>query len=80
MTLTWLLLAVIKSAIQTLPVRHKPGEHKMAYQTRVLYRQGGYRIFFSGLGTAMVRAFPVNAVTFYGYEEASAFLKAISQD
>ncbi|KAG2528571.1 hypothetical protein JM18_002007 [Phytophthora kernoviae] len=33
-------LDVIKSAIQTLPMNYKPGEHKMAYQTRQLYRLG----------------------------------------
>uniref|UniRef100_A0AAV1V4W6 Mitochondrial carrier n=1 Tax=Peronospora matthiolae TaxID=2874970 RepID=A0AAV1V4W6_9STRA len=66
---------VIKSAIQTLPVNHKPGEHKIAYQARQLYRLGGWRIFFSGLGTACVRAFPCNAVTFYGYEKSSELLK-----
>ncbi|UIZ23205.1 hypothetical protein KXD40_003911 [Peronospora effusa] len=71
---------VIKSAIQTLPVNHKPGEHKIAYQARQLYRLGGWRIFCSGLGTACVRAFPCNAVTFYGYEKSSELLKNVIQD
>jgi hypothetical protein len=71
---------VIKSAIQTLPVSHKPGEHKIAYQARQLYRLGGWRIFFSGLGTACVRAFPCNAVTFYGYEKSSELLKNMLHD
>ncbi|KAG2769578.1 hypothetical protein PC129_g20238 [Phytophthora cactorum] len=71
---------VIKSAIQTLPVNHKPGEHKIAYQARQLYRLGGWRIFFSGLGTACVRAFPCNAVTFYGYEKSSELLKNVIRD
>ncbi|KAI9895470.1 hypothetical protein PsorP6_018628 [Peronosclerospora sorghi] len=66
---------VIKTSIQTLPVDHKPGEHKIAYQARQLYRLGGWRIFFSGLGTACVRAFPCNAVTFYAYEKSSELLK-----
>lgn len=71
---------VIKSAIQTLPVNHKLGEHKIAYQARQLYRLGGWRIFFSGLGTACVRAFPCNAVTFYGYEKSSEMLKNMLED
>ncbi|KAG7389635.1 hypothetical protein PHYPSEUDO_010032 [Phytophthora pseudosyringae] len=71
---------VIKSAIQTLPVNHKLGEHKIAYQARQLYRLGGWRIFFSGLGTACVRAFPCNAVTFYGYEKSSELLKNVIRD
>ncbi|KAL4087272.1 hypothetical protein PRIC1_013169 [Phytophthora ramorum] len=71
---------VIKSAIQTLPVNHKPGEHKIMHQARVLYRMGGWRIFFSGLGTACVRAFPCNAVTFYAYEKTSELLKQASRD
>ncbi|ETO76643.1 hypothetical protein F444_07981 [Phytophthora nicotianae P1976] len=71
---------VIKSAIQTLPVKHKPGEHKIAYQARQLYRIGGWRIFFSGLGTACLRAFPSNAVTFYAYEKSSDLLKNAIRD
>lgn len=71
---------VIKSAIQTLPVDYKSGEHKIAYQTRQLYRLGGWRIFFSGLGTACVRAFPCSAVTFYGYEKSSELLKNMIRD
>lgn len=33
-----------------------------------LYRRYGVRIFFKGLGITIIRAFPVNAVTFYFYE------------
>jgi solute carrier family 25 carnitine/acylcarnitine transporter 20/29 len=33
-----------------------------------LYRQHGIKVFFRGLGVTIVRAFPVNAMTFYMYE------------
>ena len=36
--------------------------------TKALYRSGGLRPFFRGFTATMVRAFPVNAVTFAGYE------------
>ena len=66
---------VIKSSIQTLPEDAKPHEKRMAFQIRRLYALGGHRIFFNGLSTAVVRAFPVNAVTFYFYEMTSDALK-----
>ncbi|RLN93951.1 hypothetical protein BBJ28_00023021 [Nothophytophthora sp. Chile5] len=71
---------VLKSSIQTLPIDHRPGEHKMAYQARRLYRLGGLRTFVNGLETAVVRAFPVNAVTFYCYEKTSESLKGLTRD
>ncbi|RLN69528.1 hypothetical protein BBJ28_00023529 [Nothophytophthora sp. Chile5] len=80
---SWIIaypMDVLKSSIQTLPVDHRPGEHKMAYQARRLYRLGGLRIFVNGLETAVVRAFPVNAVTFYCYEKTSESLKGLTRD
>jgi solute carrier family 25 carnitine/acylcarnitine transporter 20/29 len=32
---------------------------------RLIYKEEGYRIFFAGLGTCAIRAFPTNAATFY---------------
>lgn len=66
---------VVKSSIQTLPEDASAAEKRMMYQARRLYQVGGSRIFVNGLGTAVVRAFPVNAVTFYFYERTSALLK-----
>lgn len=33
-----------------------------------LYKNHGLRIFYSGCGVAVARAFPVNAIVFYCYE------------
>jgi len=39
---------------------------------RSLYAQYGMKVFFRGLGTTVVRAFPVNAATFFFYERIKA--------
>lgn len=36
---------------------------------RRLYREHGMRVFFRGMGTTVARAFPVNGITFVGYEK-----------
>ncbi|OQR87168.1 Mitochondrial Carrier (MC) Family [Thraustotheca clavata] len=54
---------VIKSCIQTLPRDATAIEKTMKYQTLQLYRERGYKPFVNGLGTTLLRAFPVNAVT-----------------
>lgn len=41
---------------------------------KYLYQRHGSRIFFQGLGTTIVRAFPVNASTFYCYEKLKAMM------
>lgn len=41
-----------------------------------LYRQYGMKVFFRGLGPTLLRAFPVNATTFFFYEEFKKLLKA----
>ncbi|RKP23261.1 mitochondrial carrier domain-containing protein, partial [Syncephalis pseudoplumigaleata] len=58
---------VIKSRLQIDPAA---SGHGSAYYARQLWREGGrqWRVFFRGFGTTMVRAFPVNAVTFLVYE------------
>lgn len=38
-----------------------------------LYRNGGLKAFFPGIGPAMLRAVPANAATFLGYELAMKF-------
>lgn len=40
-----------------------------------LYRRYGGRVFYRGLGTTMLRAFPVNASTFYFYEHFKTLLE-----
>ncbi|GAB9464925.1 hypothetical protein Gpo141_00002347 [Globisporangium polare] len=71
---------VIKSSIQTTAEDARPEEKTTAYQARRLYRLGGLKIFVRGMETAVIRAFPVNAVTFYCYENLSETLKDITRD
>ncbi|DAZ98975.1 TPA: hypothetical protein N0F65_000507 [Lagenidium giganteum] len=70
---------VIKSSIQTLPLDAQAHEKTIMYQARRLYGIGGARIFVNGLETAIVRAFPVNAVTFFFYEKTSEMLKDLTK-
>ncbi|TYZ67484.1 hypothetical protein PybrP1_008861 [[Pythium] brassicae (nom. inval.)] len=80
---SWILaypMDVVKSSIQTVAEDARPEEKTIAYQTRRLYRLGGLRIFVNGLETAVVRAFPVNAVTFFCYETFSETLKDLTRD
>lgn len=39
-----------------------------------LYRAHGMRVFFSGVGITLIRAFPVNAALFVGVESAKSML------
>lgn len=71
---------MVKSSIQTIAEDARPEEKTIAYQARRLYRLGGLRIFVNGLETAVIRAFPVNAVTFYCYENLSETLKDLTRD
>jgi len=52
------------------------GDRPTTWQMGVtLYRRYGVRVFYRGLGTTMLRAFPVNASTFYFYEHFKTLLK-----
>ncbi len=42
---------------------------------RALHKKYGIKIFFRGLGTTIIRAFPVNAATFYVYETLKELLE-----
>lgn len=74
------LCIVVKSSIQVVSDDAKAIERTMAFQTRKLYQLGGWRVFVNGLGTTLVRAFPVNAVTFYMYETSSDLLKGLARE
>jgi hypothetical protein len=50
----------------------------MSVIAKELMQAEGYRAFFRGLGTTMVRAVPVNAVTFLVYEEVLRLLESNS--
>lgn len=72
-------LLVVKSSIQTIAESARPEERTIAFQTRRLYRMGGLRVFTNGMETAVIRAFPVNAVTFFCYETMSSWLKDVTR-
>jgi solute carrier family 25 carnitine/acylcarnitine transporter 20/29 len=62
---------VIKSTIQS---NNSGSENRGILSTaRVLYQRHGHSVFFRGLGTTIVRAFPVNASTFFCYEKLKHF-------
>ncbi|KAF0692193.1 Aste57867_16706 [Aphanomyces stellatus] len=65
---------VVKSVIQTMPPTATADERRILVQARRLVDVHGASIFTKGLGTTMLRAFPVNAVTFYFYEWTVAAL------
>lgn len=62
---------VIKTNMQITPVeeaKNKDGKITGVSMTKYLYRKYGWRTFFRGIGTTVLRAFPVNASTFFVYE------------
>jgi solute carrier family 25 carnitine/acylcarnitine transporter 20/29 len=59
---------VLKSVIQASPPETKAADLAMLPLARRLFRAHGFRYFYTGLGVTMLRAFPVNAATFYFYE------------
>lgn len=65
---------VIKTIIQSTPATTNGESLTVMSTARSLYRRYGYSIFFRGLGTTIVRAFPVNASTFYCYEKLKHLL------
>lgn len=70
--MTWFIsypFDVMKSVVQTRP-DNCPKEHlTMRYVVREGLQQYGWRFFTRGLGTCLVYAVPVNATTFFIYEE-----------
>ncbi|KAF0975442.1 hypothetical protein FDP41_005436 [Naegleria fowleri] len=67
----------IKSRIQALPDPPQVGHDK--YKGFIdccikSYKAEGYMVFFRGLNSSIVRAFPLNAVTFLAYETAMKIL------
>ncbi|KAI8983981.1 mitochondrial carrier domain-containing protein [Mycotypha africana] len=63
---------VIKSNFQN-DVRYK----NLNQVIRTLYRSGGTKAFFNGIGPTLVRAFPANAATFFAYEMAMSFMQRL---
>mmetsp|Transcript_62160 Transcript_62160/g.180237 ORF Transcript_62160/g.180237 Transcript_62160/m.180237 type:complete len:293 (-) Transcript_62160:7-885(-) len=70
---TWMAVMpadVISTRIQSLPEAEAADRQKRAilHVARQMYREGGARAFYSGLGTAVVRGLALNALVFPVYE------------
>ncbi|ANB13643.1 Crc1p [Sugiyamaella lignohabitans] len=63
----------IKSNLQSSQTPQSIGQ-----VTRNIYRSGGYKAFFPGLGPALLRSFPANAATFVGVELAHKFFQTLN--
>lgn len=82
-TMSWLLVYpvdVIKTVTQvsTGPVQGNLKSYKDMNLLEVgatLHRHHGAKVFFRGLGPTLLRAFPVNATTFFFYEKFKKILK-----
>jgi solute carrier family 25 (mitochondrial carnitine/acylcarnitine transporter), member 20/29 len=76
--LSWLLalpVDVVKSRVQAAPVDAPPSSTRILAVAARLYAEGGVPIFFRGLVPCLVRAAPVNAVTFVGFEMAHQLIQ-----
>ncbi|KAJ3262277.1 hypothetical protein HK103_002690 [Boothiomyces macroporosus] len=56
---------VVKTRLQSIEEERKPKYKNMINGLRVIAREEGVRVLFSGLGATAIRAFPTNAATFY---------------
>ena len=62
----------IKSNLQSSTVPQSIGQ-----VTKSIYRSGGFKAFFPGIGPALARSFPANAATFVGVELAHSFFTSV---
>lgn len=49
----------------------------VAEVTRAIYKRGGIKAFFPGVGAALARSFPANAATFFGVEMTWRFFNKV---
>ncbi|KAI8926931.1 mitochondrial carrier domain-containing protein [Entophlyctis helioformis] len=56
---------VVKTRLQSIEEDSTKKYKNLSNAFRVIAREEGYRVFFSGLGATAIRAFPTNAATFY---------------
>ncbi|KAG8465469.1 hypothetical protein KFE25_002776 [Diacronema lutheri] len=75
--LAWLLaypLDTVKTHLQALPLSSRPNERTIEHAVRTIHARHGAAFFFRGLGTCLMRAFPVNSVTFVVYKRLRGLL------
>jgi solute carrier family 25 (mitochondrial carnitine/acylcarnitine transporter), member 20/29 len=59
---------VVKTTIQT-----KHPDKSVLQVSKIIYKSYGVNAFFRGMGTTVTRAFPVNGITFLGYEKLKVY-------
>jgi len=64
----------VKTYIMSQPVDAPAHRRQVLPVARALLRENGVRWFYRGLGTCLIRAFPVNAATFLVYKRAKELL------
>lgn len=70
-SLSWAVIYpidLLKSKIQVLPLTVPSSERSLWNVARGVWRQGGWRSLYHGIGITVLRAFPVNAIIFPTYE------------
>lgn len=75
--MTWLTVYpfdVVKSRIQSLPETSKDFKLNTFKGVRDIYTKEGIRSLYRGLFVCSLRAYPVNAVTFFIYEKSKKVL------
>jgi len=81
--LTWAVaypFDVVKSIIQVMPETTPRNERTIRYVVTTRYREQGWRFFFRGISIVLIRAVPVNAVTFTGVELSLDLMNHIIPD
>ncbi|KAG0639587.1 mitochondrial carrier domain-containing protein [Tuber brumale] len=71
---------VLRTRLQTQKVTHSDGDTRPRYRgiihsARTVYREEGWRAFYAGMGTNMLRAVPASAMTLITYEIVSGRLR-----
>mmetsp|Transcript_3041 Transcript_3041/g.8290 ORF Transcript_3041/g.8290 Transcript_3041/m.8290 type:complete len:190 (+) Transcript_3041:43-612(+) len=66
----------VKTKMQTSMQGEASETASLSTTARSMFREGGVRSFYRGFGVCLVRAFPANAATFFGYEVTLRYLNA----
>uniref|UniRef100_A0A060TGN7 ARAD1D24816p n=1 Tax=Blastobotrys adeninivorans TaxID=409370 RepID=A0A060TGN7_BLAAD len=75
-TAMWIPVFPIDTIKSNLQSSDKP--QSLSAVTKGIYRNGGFKAFFPGLGPALLRSFPANAATFVGVELAHSFFRSFN--
>ena len=70
---------VLRTRLQTQKVTHRDGDTRPRYRgiihsARIMYQEEGWRAFYAGMGTNMLRAIPASAMTLITYESLFSLL------